>query len=134
MLQNLMFHFNHSSKQKPGVEVHTCHPSTQEAEAGGFWIPGEPELHNESQADLNYIENKQNSNQGIGNQKSTKALSRPASHLDMRDVLTTRGCVTTAECVLFSMLVSTLVEHLLRFESKEHNTFLTYSNQKKSII
>jgi hypothetical protein len=34
-------------KTNPGVMVHTCHPSTQQAEAGRLQVQGQPGLHSE---------------------------------------------------------------------------------------
>jgi hypothetical protein len=31
-----------------GMVVHTCNPTTQEAEAGGSRVPGQPELYSET--------------------------------------------------------------------------------------
>jgi hypothetical protein len=35
-------------KGKPSVVVHSSNPSTQVAEKGGLWIPGQLELHRET--------------------------------------------------------------------------------------
>jgi hypothetical protein len=39
-----------------GVVANICNPSTQEAEAGGWKVWGQPELHNMFKACLGYIE------------------------------------------------------------------------------
>jgi hypothetical protein len=36
---------NTKTKTEPEVVVHTCNPSTKEAEAGGSGIPGQPRTH-----------------------------------------------------------------------------------------
>jgi hypothetical protein len=40
----------------PGVVVHAFNPSTWEAEAGGFWVRGQPGLQSEFQDSQNYTE------------------------------------------------------------------------------
>lgn len=43
---------------KPGLIVHICNPSTQEAKAGGsLWVQAQPELRSEFKASSNYIDN-----------------------------------------------------------------------------
>lgn len=37
------------------VVAHTCHPSTQEVDAGGSQVEGQSRLHREFEAGLNYI-------------------------------------------------------------------------------
>jgi hypothetical protein len=32
--------------------VHACNPSTQETEAGGLWVPGQPKLHSKTLSQL----------------------------------------------------------------------------------
>jgi hypothetical protein len=41
---------NYKSADLKNVSVvaHTCNPSTQEAEAGGSWVPGQSGLHNKT--------------------------------------------------------------------------------------
>jgi hypothetical protein len=40
----------------PGVVVHAFNPSTREAEAGDFWVPGQPGLQSEFQDSQGYTE------------------------------------------------------------------------------
>jgi hypothetical protein len=42
-------------KSVGGVVVHTCNPRTQETEAGGSWVQGQPQLHSKSGNNLGYI-------------------------------------------------------------------------------
>jgi hypothetical protein len=35
------------------VVIHACNPSTQEAKAGGSWVPSQPRLHSETLSQLN---------------------------------------------------------------------------------
>jgi hypothetical protein len=47
---------NKNIKTEPGVVVHAFNPSTWEAEAGDFWVQGQPGLQSEFQDSQGYTE------------------------------------------------------------------------------
>jgi hypothetical protein len=55
----------HKNGAGPGMVVHTCNPSTLEAEAGGLQVQGQPGLYTKFQAKFGvqgrpYLKNKKN--------------------------------------------------------------------------
>jgi hypothetical protein len=53
-----------SKRWEPGKGMHTCNPSTQEAETGGSQVPGQPGLHSTI-----CLQTKQNKNLKHNNRK-----------------------------------------------------------------
>jgi hypothetical protein len=69
-----------------GVRAHTWSPSTQEAEAGGSEIQGQPGLHSKFKANLNYLvrswlKTNNNKNQPTNNKNKGWRYSSEVEHL-----------------------------------------------------
>jgi hypothetical protein len=50
-----ILNFYHKERNIPGTVAYICIPSIAEAEAGGFWIRGQPVLYSEFKAILSSI-------------------------------------------------------------------------------
>jgi hypothetical protein len=63
----------------PGMVVHTFNPSTWEAEAGDFWVRGQPRLQSEFQDSQGYTEKPCLEKQNKTKQNKTKQNKNSAT-------------------------------------------------------